>query len=164
MHKLALVTGSFDPITVGHVDIVCRAAEKFDRVILLVAQNAEKQYLFSPEERVQLAKAALADVPNVTVEFWDGMVADFARAHGASAFVRGIRNTADASYEQAMAEKNRELCGIETVFLPADAKYLSVSSTAVRALLQSGTDVGDSMPRAAAELARRILRDRTIGK
>ena len=86
--KLALVTGSFDPITVGHADIVLRAAELFDRVTVLVAQNEEKTYMFSAEERAEIARAAFADMPNITVEICRGYVADFAKAKDADAFVR----------------------------------------------------------------------------
>ena len=156
-NKLALVTGSFDPITCGHVDVTRRAARLFAHVIVLVAQNEQKQYLFSADERAEIARAALADIPNVTVETWDGYVADFAREHGADAFVRGIRNSVDLPYEQGMAEKNLELCGIDTVLLFAKPEYHAVSSTDVRALLKSGACIGSLMPDAAAALAREIL-------
>lgn len=143
--KLALVTGSFDPITVGHVDIVRRAAKMFDSVIVLVAQNEEKKYMFSSEERTEIARAAVSDIPNVTVESWNGYVADFARERGASAFVRGIRDGNDVEYEQFMANKNYELCGIDTVMLFAKPQYHSISSTAVRKALESGEGAEEFM-------------------
>lgn len=157
-HKLALVTGSFDPITNGHVDIARRAAALFDRVIVLVAQNVDKQYMFSAEERVEIAKAALADVPNITVETCDGYVADFAKAHGADAFVRGIRDDADVAYEQTMADTNFSLCGLDTVLLFAKPEYHTVSSTAVRRCLTAGEGADKMMPQAAFELARSFLK------
>lgn len=152
-HKLALVTGSFDPITNGHVDIARRAAALFDRVILLVAQNADKQYMFSAAERAQIAEAALADIPNITVETCDGYVADFAKAHGADAFVRGIRDGADVAYEQTMADTNFSLCGLDTVLLFAKPEYHTVSSTAVRRCLAAGEGAEKLMPQAALQLA-----------
>ena len=156
-HKLALVTGSFDPITNGHVDIARRAATLFDNVIVLVAQNAEKQYMFSAEERAAIAKAALADVPNITVEICDGYVADFAKAHGADAFVRGIRGGADVAYEQTMADTNFSLCGLDTVLLFAKPEYHAVSSTAVRKCLKAGEGAEQMMPGAALQLALSVL-------
>ncbi len=152
-HKLALVTGSFDPITNGHVDIVRRAAVLFDRVIVLVAQNAEKQYMFSTTERAQIAQAALAEIPNATVEICDGYVADFAKAHGADAFVRGIRGGEDVAYEQTMADTNFSLCGLDTVLLFAKPEYHTVSSTTVRRCLMAGEGAEKMMPPAALALA-----------
>lgn len=151
--KLALVTGSFDPITVGHVDIVRRAAKMFDRVIVLVAQNEEKKYMFSADERAKIARAAVSDMPNVAVENWNGYVADFARERKASAFVRGIRDGNDVEYEQFMANKNYELCGIDTVMLFAKPEYHSVSSTAVREALERGEGAENLMTAAAYENA-----------
>ncbi|MBQ4598885.1 MAG: pantetheine-phosphate adenylyltransferase [Clostridia bacterium] len=159
-HKMALVTGSFDPITNGHVDIARRAAALFDQVIVLVAQNAEKQYMFSADERAEIAKAALADILNVTVETCDGYVADFAKVRGADAFVRGIRGGADVTYEQTMADTNFSLCGLDTVLLFAKPEYHTVSSTAVRRCLAAGTGAEEMMPPAALQLARSFLERR----
>lgn len=159
-HKLALVTGSFDPITNGHVDIARRAAALFDSVIVLVAQNVDKQYMFSAEERAAIAKAAFADVPNITVETCDGYVADFAKAHGADAFVRGIRDGADVAYEQTMADTNFLLCGLDTVLLFAKPEYHTVSSTAVRRCLVAGDGAEKMMPPEALRLALSFLEKR----
>ncbi len=156
-NKLALVTGSFDPITNGHVDVVRRAAKLFDRVIVLVAQNEEKRYMFSSAERAAIVEAAVEEIPNVTVETWDGYVADFARAHGADAFVRGVRGAEDVAYEQYMAEKNFELCAVDTVLLFADPAYHAVSSTAVRRCLMTGEGAEKMMPAAAYALACALL-------
>ena len=156
-NNLALVTGSFDPITSGHVDIVRRAALLFDRVIVLVANNEEKQYMFSPNQRVAIAKAAVEDLPNVEVEPWGGYVADFAKAQGAVAFVRGIRGVEDVAYEQSMAEKNFALCGVDTAFLFADPAYHTISSTEVRRCLLAGEGAARMMPPAAYALALSFL-------
>ena len=159
-HKLALVTGSFDPITNGHVDIARRAAALFDSVIVLVAQNVDKQYMFSAEERAAIAKAAFADVPNITVETCDGYVGDFAKAHGADGFVRGIRDGADVAYEQTMADTNFLLCGLDTVLLFAKPEYHTVSSTAVRRCLVAGEGAEKMMPPEALRLALSFLEKR----
>lgn len=158
--KLALVTGSFDPITCGHIDIVRRASAVFDRVIVLVAQNEGKKYMFSSEERKRIAQVALGKVENVSVECWDGYVADFARANNADAFVRGIRDGNDVEYEQVMANKNFELCSVDTVMLFSKPCYHDVSSTAVRALLEKGEDASEYMDKASFELAKNILTSR----
>ena len=113
--KLGLVTGSFDPITAGHVDIIRRAAKLFDKVTVVVADNEEKNYLFSREERLEIARAAVSDFDNVSVEYCSGFVADFAKEHGASAFVRGIRGEDDVAYEQNMAGINLKNSGVDTV-------------------------------------------------
>ena len=155
-NKLALVTGSFDPITNGHVDIARRAAALFDRVIVLVAQNPDKVYMFSAHERAEIAEAALENIPNVKVEICDGYVADFAKAHDADAFVRGIRDGDDVAYEHAMADANFALCGLDTVFLLSKPEYNALSSTAVRKCLAAGEDAERMMPPKALRLARQL--------
>ena len=151
-NKLALVTGSFDPITNGHVDIVRRAALRFD--------NVEKQYMFSPNQRVAIAKAAVEDLPNVAVEPWGGYVADFAKAQGAVAFVRGIRGIEDVAYEQYMAEKNFALCGVDTVLLFANPAYQTLSSTAVRRAWQEGNATEEMMSPKSMRIAYTILKNK----
>lgn len=150
-NKLALVTGSFDPFTVGHFDIVSRAAKIFDSVIVLVAHNEEKTYMFSSEERVAITKKAVEAFDNVTVELCDGYVADFARECGASAFVRGIRGSADVAYEQNMADINFANSGVDTVMLFTKPEYHSISSTAVRAAIVNGETIESLVPVAAEQ-------------
>ncbi len=161
--KLALVTGSFDPITVGHADIVLRAAELFDRVTVLVAQNEEKTYMFSAEERAEIARAAFADMPNITVEICSGYVADFAKAKDADAFVRGIRDERDVAYEQDMAARNYGYCGRDTVLLFAKPAFHEISSTAVRARLADGKSVADMIPQKSLEKIFEFLYRREVG-
>lgn len=156
--KLALVTGSFDPITVGHKDIISRAAKMFDSVIVLVANNEEKKYMFSTEERVEIARAAVSDIENVTVEGYGGYVADFAKERGACAFVRGIRDEKDVAYEQFMANKNYELCNVDTIMLFANPEYNSVSSTRVREALVSGEGANIMMTGAAYDKVVEIMK------
>jgi pantetheine-phosphate adenylyltransferase len=155
--RLALVTGSFDPITNGHVDIVRRAAKIFDEVLVLVAQNDEKTYMFSPEERAEIARAALLDVPDVRVENCFGFVSDYAKECGASAFVRGVRGEDDLAYEEFMANRNFELCGVDTVLLFANPKVQGVSSTMVRECIKNGSGAEKFMPPAAFEVVKNII-------
>lgn len=154
---LALVTGSFDPITVGHLDIIFRAAKIFDSVIVVVANNEQKKYMFTPDERVAIAKEAIKEISNATVELCEGYVADFAKKVGADAFVRGIRGGADVAYEQNMADINFANSGVDTVMLFAKPEYHGISSTLVRAALQSGGDISLLMEKGAAALALKLL-------
>lgn len=156
--KLALVTGSFDPITVGHLDIIKRASKIFDRVIVVVAHNEEKTYMFSPSERVAIAKKAVEEILNVSVELCDGYVADFAVEHKADALVRGIRGAADVAYEQNMAGINFANSGVDTVMLFAKEEYHEISSTAVRKAIANGFEINALVPQKAAELALALYR------
>ena len=160
-NKLALVTGSFDPITVGHADIARRAAALFDRVVVLVAQNEEKTYMFTAEERAEIARAAFADMPNITVDVCNGYVADYARSVDAVAFVRGIRDGGDVAYEQDMAERNFGYCGRDTVLLFANPKFHNVSSTVVRKKLIAGESVEEFVPQKSLERIHEFLYRKT---
>ena len=117
----AICTGSFDPITLGHTDVIRRAAACFDRVVICVAANTEKRnQLFTGEEKLALVQAAVADLPNVEAELWPGLVVDFARRHGATVIVRGARSASDFDAEYAMGIINGKLLpGLDTVILPA---------------------------------------------
>ena len=159
-NKLGLVTGSFDPITVGHVDIVSRAARIFGKVIVVVAQNEEKEYMFSQDERVAIVKVAVKHLNNVEVEICNGYVADFAKEHNADAFVRGIRGGADVAYEQNMADVNFANSGVDTVLLFAKPEYHLISSTVVRDLLMNNKDLNGYMLDESASLAKTILNSR----
>lgn len=142
-----LCCGSFDPITRGHEDIVRRAAILFDEVVVLIARNPEKTYCFSEEDRRRFCEKTFSDLSNVTVDVWDGVVVDYARAVGASALVKGIRSGADLDYENGLAEINHMLAPeIETVYLPARPHLVAVSSSYVRAFLRSGKDPSSLLP------------------
>lgn len=131
--KTALITGSFDPVTVGHTDIIRRAAEIFDSVIVALCHNTEKKYMFTPEQREKLLTLAVSGMKNVKVAVCRGLVADFAAEVGASVIVRGIRNPVDSAYEADMATINRGLGSHpETVFLPSKPEFLHISSSYVR--------------------------------
>lgn len=147
----AVCPGSFDPATVGHVDIVARAARCFDEVIVAVGQNSAKNHMFDPAERVELMRLACADLPNVTVASLTGLLVDFCRAHDAPVVVKGVRTAGDFEYEVQMAQWNKELAGIETVMLPAAAKWSYLSSTRVREVASLGGDVRSFVPATIAD-------------
>ena len=136
--KTAVCPGSFDPITTGHLDLVERAAAIFDELIVCVSVNSAKPTgLFTPQERVELIEAVTADLPNVEAELWPGLLADFARLHGACAIVRGVRSVTDFDGEYQMAQINREICpGLETMLLPASAPYQHFSSSMAREMIR----------------------------
>jgi len=156
--RIAIVPGSFDPITVGHVDIVKRAADLYDRVILAVMINRDKRYLFTLEQRKIFAEAAVRDIPNVTVISSEGMLWELARDLGACALVKGYRNEVDLAYEQKMADYNREhYPDAETVLLPANEEYFNISSTLVRERLASGEDLRRYLPQAVIDEIYKII-------
>ena len=118
--RIAVCPGSFDPITVGHLDLVERAAALFDQVVVCVMVNSGKKPMFSLEERMEMASAAVAHIPNARAAAWDGLLADFARQEGAQALVKGVRNCIDFDWEYQMAQINRDLWPeLDTVILPA---------------------------------------------
>ena len=141
--RIAVYSGTFDPITLGHIDVVRRAAGLFDHLVIAIAVAHHKKTLFSLEARVKLAGAATESIANVSVFPFDGLIMDFCTAQGACAVVRGIRNLTDFDYEAQMAAMNRKLQPqIETVFLLPDAPLQCISSTLVREISKLGGDVG----------------------
>ena len=140
--RTAVYSGTFDPITLGHLDVVRRAAGLFDELIIAVAAAHHKKTMFSPLARMEWAHAATKSIANVTVLSFDGLIMDFCRVHHATAVVRGIRNLTDFDYEAQMAAMNRKLApGIETVFLLPDAHLSCISSTLVREISKLKGDV-----------------------
>ena len=139
MQKIAVFAGSFDPFTLGHLDIVRRAASLFDELWVLLAVNASKKYYFDEATRAEMVRKAVADIPNVKVDVYDGLTVDFMKRVGAKFLVRGIRGASDVEYEQTVAWNNKVLCPeIETVFLSSASEHLAVSSSVVRELLKAG--------------------------
>ena len=136
--RTAICSGSFDPITLGHMDIIRRAAACFDRVCVCVSPNAEKKsQMFTPEQKLLLVRAAVAELPNVEAELWPGLLADFAVDHHATAIVRGVRNTLDFNGEYQLALINRGIYPqLETLLLPASAEYQHFSSSMVREMIR----------------------------
>ena len=152
--RIAVYSGTFDPLTLGHEDVVRRAAGLFDEVVLAVAMAHHKKTLFSLDERLAMARAALVSVPGVRVEPFDGLIMDFCREQGACAVLRGVRNVTDFDYEAQMAAMNRKLLPtVETVFLLPQAELQCISSTLVREISTLGGDVSQMVsPGVAARL------------
>jgi pantetheine-phosphate adenylyltransferase len=148
---IAVLPGSFDPVTLGHVDIATRAANLFDQVIVAIAHNAAKAPLLDVNTRVSLASGALEHLPNVTVAAADGLLVAFCRERGATAIVKGLRGGADYDYERPMALMNRSLTGIETVFITGDAALAHVASSLVRDVARHGGDVSPYVPAGVAD-------------
>jgi pantetheine-phosphate adenylyltransferase len=141
-HVLAVYPGTFDPITMGHLDVVRRATQLFDQVIVAVAAGYHKKTLFTLDERVDMAREAVQPYPQVSVESYSGLVRDFVVARGGKAMVRGLRAVTDFDYEFQLAGMNRALMPeVETVFLTPGDKYQFVSSTFVREIALLGGEV-----------------------
>lgn len=150
--KKAVCPGSFDPITNGHVDIIKRAAELFDEVIVLVVTNPDKKCVFSPEERCELIKKAVEGIEGIKVDSFSGLLADYVKKNKISAIVKGIRSSSDFEYEFQMALANRSLApDAETVFITADPRNMYVSSSLIRQIAGFGGDVSDFVPKNIVE-------------
>lgn len=150
--------GTFDPITRGHEDLIRRAARLFDRIVVAIAANPGKQPMFSLEERIGLSRRVLGELPNVEVAGYEGLTVDFAREHGLSAILRGLRAISDFEYEFQLANMNRHLTDeVETVFLTPTEKYTYISSSLVREVAMLGGDIDEfvSPPVAEALIAQR---------
>jgi pantetheine-phosphate adenylyltransferase len=147
MRRVAIYPGSFDPITNGHLDVICRAASMFDQVIVAVAHNAEKKPLFATAERVALVEAAVKRIPNVKVDGFQGLLVDYARRKKARVIVRGLRAVSDFEFEFQMALMNRKLDPqTETIFLMPKDEYTFISSRLVKEIAWLGGDVSDFVP------------------
>lgn len=138
--------GSFDPFTLGHVDIALRARQLFDTVIIAVAHNSQKAPLLDFKVRVELARAAVSHVEGIVVEATDGLLVDFCEDHGAVAIVKGLRGGADYDVERPMALMNRSLTGIETVFVTGDSALAHIASSLVRDVARHGGDISAYVP------------------
>ena len=155
--RIAVCPGSFDPITVGHLDLAERAAAIFDRVILCVMVNGEKKHMFALDERLELARAAAAHLPNVEAAACGGLLADFARERGACALVKGVRGGTDLDWEMQLAQINRDLFPrLDTVLLPARPEHMHISSTMVREMLRYQQRLEPYIPSGAMRALLRI--------
>lgn len=158
MERLAVCPGSFDPVTLGHVDIITRAAALFDRVIVLVSVNPDKKPNFSAEERMELIRKVIKDLDNVSVERLDGLLADYIREKKACAIVKGLRATTDFEYEFQMALANRKLYSdAETVFLVTKSENMYLSSSMVRQIASFGGDISSFVPSEIADTIKERL-------
>lgn len=154
--RRAVCPGSFDPVTNGHLDIFARAAAVCDELTVAVGTNRSKGRLFGVEERLQMLREATAGLPGVRVAAFGGLLVDFCRENDIAVIVKGIRGTADVDYEVQMAQMNRQLADVETLFVPTDNRYSFLSSSLVREVAMFGGDVTELVPPGvAARLAAR---------
>ena len=164
--KLAICPGSFDPVTLGHLDIITRASKLFDKVIVVVMSNAAKSPLFTQIERVELLQKAVAEagITNVTVDCYDGLLADYARMRQATAIVKGLRAMSDFEYEFQMALTNRKMYpAAETVFLTTAAENLYLSSSLVKQVARLDGDISDFVPSCILpEIKEKLRKEREI--
>ncbi len=142
----AVCPGSFDPVTLGHVDIFERAAAQFDEVVVAVLVNPNKSGMFSPEERIELIRASTTHLPNLRVEAGSGLVVDFVKERGLTAIIKGLRTGTDFEYELQMAQMNKHVAGVDTFFVATTPQYSFVSSSLAKEVAQLGGDVTDLLP------------------
>jgi pantetheine-phosphate adenylyltransferase len=145
--RVAVYPGVFDPVTLGHMDIIRRGAALFDRLIVAVADNPAKQSLFTTEERLTMVREAARDVKGVTVDSYEGLTVEYVRRHGASVILRGLRQHSDFEYEYQLALTNRTISGVETIFVMADERVAYISSHLVREVARLGGDVSNLVPK-----------------
>ena len=144
--KRAIFPGSFDPFTIGHHDIVMRALNLFDEIIIGIGRNYNKREVFPIADRLAAIQRVYDNEPRVRVEVYDGLTVDFAAQHNAQFILRGVRSTLDFEYERNIAEANKQLSGIETVLLYTRPEYAHISSTLVRDLHSHGKDISQYLP------------------
>ena len=154
----AVFPGSFDPITNGHIDVIHRGIKLFDELIVAVGRSPIKNPLFTPEERVEMITELIADLPNVTVESFDGLTVEYARKKKADVILRGLRSLTDVQYEFKLAMTNRSVAGIETVFVMTSAEYSFTSSTLTRDIAAMGGDVSRLVPKPIYERLQQRLK------
>lgn len=147
MQRICLFPGTFDPVTLGHVDIIRRAIPLFDRIVVAIGSNAGKAPMFSPEQRLRWIEEIFKDDPRVTGAVYEGLTVEYCRVIGARFILRGIRYMSDFEYEKTIADANRAMDPhLETIFLTCEPKYTSVASTIVRDILRNGGDASPFLP------------------
>ncbi|MDH7600008.1 MAG: pantetheine-phosphate adenylyltransferase [Sedimentisphaerales bacterium] len=149
--------GSFDPITNGHLDVIHRAMGLFDELIVAVGTSPVKNQLFTPQERVEMIAELIRDLPNVSVESFEGLTVHFAARRKANVILRGLRSLTDVQYEFQLAMTNRAVAGIETVFIMTSEQYGFTSSTLIREIARLGGDLSKLIPPSVCERLRRKL-------
>lgn len=155
----AVFPGSFDPPTLGHLNIIERAYSIFDEIDVVVAVNPEKHYLFSADERVEMLTELTKKFANVKIHVWNSLIVDYARINGASILLRGIRNATDFAYEFDLSLINHSLNNkIDTIFIPCEQKYVLIKSSTIKELAKFGGDISQMVPDLVAEKLREKLK------
>lgn len=144
--RRAIFPGSFDPLTLGHHDIIMRGITLFDEVIIAIGKNADKKYMFSLEQRIKFIEEAFKDVPSISVKSYEGLTVDFCKKVDTNFILRGLRNPGDFEFEKAIAHTNRKLSEIETVFLLTSSGKSYISSSIVRDVIRNGGDYTGLVP------------------
>ncbi len=161
----ALCPGSFDPVTNGHIDIIERTAKYFDRVIVAVIRNPQKTTpLFDLDERKNLLREVLGHLPNIEIDFFKGLLVEFARDKGADAIVKGLRAVSDFDYELQMAQMNQRLSGIDTFFLTTSPRWSYLSSSLVREVAKFGGDVSSMVPDLVHQRLKERFHDEAVAR
>lgn len=151
--RVGIYPGSFDPITLGHLDVIERAARLVDELVIGVLNNSAKNPLFSATERVDMIRQVTGHIPNITVEAFDGLLVDFAKEKNADIIVRGLRAVTDFEYEIQMAQTNSKISpSIDTIFLATNVKYAYLSSSVVREIAKYGGDISHFLPESIISL------------
>ncbi len=150
--KIAVYPGSFDPITLGHLDVLKDGAHMFDKVIITVSNNISKHALLSVEERKELIRQSVAEIPNVEVDSFDGLTVEYAKKVGATILLRGLRAVSDFEYEMQLSQTNRSLSeDIKTVFLITRPEYNFISSSSVKEILKNDGDISKFVPKPVSD-------------
>ena len=162
MASIAVCPGSFDPVTIGHINIISRAAKLFEKVIVVVMVNSRKNTaMFTPDERMDFIRRSVSHLPNVEVDFYDGLLADYAVRKGAVAIVKGLRVLSDYEDEFKQALTNKKLAeNVETIFLVTDTAYMFLSSSVVKEVGSLGGDISDFVPPEIKEDIIKRIRER----
>jgi pantetheine-phosphate adenylyltransferase len=149
--RRAIFPGSFDPITLGHVDIINRALPLFDEIIIAIGINADKKYMFSLKERIHFIQENYTNEPKIKVETYEGLTIDYCKKLNIDFILRGLRNPADFEFEKSIAQTNRLLANVETVFLLTSADTSFISSSIVRDVLRNGGDISSLVPKSVTK-------------
>lgn len=154
--KIAVYPGSFDPITLGHIDVLKDGAQMFDKVIITVSNNISKNSLLTVEERVNLIRQSVKDIPNVEVDSFDGLTVEYAKSKNATILLRGLRAVSDFEYEMQLSQTNRSLDeNIKTVFLITKPEYNFISSSSVKEILKNNGDISKFVPQPVNDYLKR---------
>lgn len=161
----AIVTGSFDPITLGHIELVKYASEKYDEVYVVALVNEAKDYMFTMEQKKKLIELAVRDFKNVVADAYSGWTADYMHKHGITYIVRGMRNEVDLAYEKNLSQKMKEFDpDFDTEIIKCKSKYAHISSTAVREALEKGEELEGLLPCSIIPLAKKMYSDNLSNK